>query len=100
MTDKPDLPEFPATVARTKRTSYTRKQGEFSYDIDVYDPPGLLPEGLACELRDDGETGVEVQISRDGAFLFGRRHTPRALELEETDERKAQYLREGGTLIA
>jgi hypothetical protein len=31
--------------ARTKRTSYTRKQGDFSYDIDVYDPPALLSAG-------------------------------------------------------
>jgi hypothetical protein len=27
---------------------------------------------LACELRDDGEAGVEVQMSRDGEFLYGR----------------------------
>jgi hypothetical protein len=37
--DKPEMPEVPETFARTKRTSYTRKQGDFSYDIDVYDPP-------------------------------------------------------------
>jgi len=45
MTDRPDLPEVPETFARTKRTSYTRKQGDFSYDIDVYDPPRLLRAG-------------------------------------------------------
>jgi hypothetical protein len=55
---------------------------------------------LACELRDDGEAGVEVQMFRDGEFLFGRRWSTRALALEEADERKAQYLREGGVLIA
>jgi hypothetical protein len=44
MTDKPEMP-VPETFARTKRTSYTRKQGDFSYDIDVYDPPRLLSEG-------------------------------------------------------
>jgi hypothetical protein len=28
---------------------------------------------LACELRDDGTAGVEVQMSRDGEFLYGPR---------------------------
>jgi hypothetical protein len=55
---------------------------------------------LACELRDDGAAGVEVQMSRDGAFLYGRRWPTRARPIEEADERKAQYLREGGVLIA
>jgi hypothetical protein len=55
---------------------------------------------LACELRDDGAAGVEVQMSRDGAFLFGRRFATRARALKEADTRKAQYLREGGVLIA
>jgi hypothetical protein len=54
---------------------------------------------LACELRDDGEAGVEVQVSRDGELLYGRRWANRALALEEADERKAQYLSEGGVLI-
>jgi hypothetical protein len=39
------MPEPPETHVRTKRTSYTRKQGEFSYDIDVHDPPRLLQAG-------------------------------------------------------
>jgi hypothetical protein len=55
---------------------------------------------LACELRDDGEAGVEVQMSRDGTFLFGRRYATRALALVEAETRKAHYLREGGVLIA
>ena len=55
---------------------------------------------VACELRDDGEAGVEVQMSRDGEFLYGRRFHTQALALEEADVRKAQYLREGGVLIA
>jgi hypothetical protein len=55
---------------------------------------------LACELRDDGEAGVEVQMFRDGEFLFGRRCTTRGLALEKADEWKAQYLREGGVLSA
>ena len=54
---------------------------------------------LACELRDDGEAGVEVQMSRDSEFLYGRRHATRALALEEADGQKAHYLREGGVLI-
>src|ERR1700674_1561410 len=54
---------------------------------------------LACELRDDGAAGVEVQMSRDGEFLYGRRCLTRALALEEADEQKARYLREGGVLL-
>jgi hypothetical protein len=55
---------------------------------------------LACELRDDGEAGVEVLMSRDGDLLYGRRHATRALALEEADGQKARYLREGGVLLA
>ena len=55
---------------------------------------------LVCELRDDGEAGVEVQVSRDGEFLYGRRCPTRALALEEANEQKARYLREGGVLMA
>jgi hypothetical protein len=55
---------------------------------------------LACELRDDGAWGVEVRVYRDRELLYGRRWANRALALEEADERKAQYLREGGVLIA
>jgi hypothetical protein len=55
---------------------------------------------LACELRDDGDFGVEIQVSRDGEFLYGRRGATRALALEEADERKARYLRGGGVLLA
>jgi hypothetical protein len=54
---------------------------------------------LACELRDDGEAGVEVQVYREREFLYGRRWATRALALEEADEQKARYLREGGVLI-
>ena len=53
---------------------------------------------LACELRDDGAAGVELQVTRDGELLYGRRWGNRALALEEADERKGQYLREGGVL--
>jgi hypothetical protein len=55
---------------------------------------------LVCELRDDGEAGVEVQVSRDGELLYGRRWATRALALAKADEQKAQYLRDGGVLIA
>jgi hypothetical protein len=55
---------------------------------------------LACELRDDGGAGVEVLVSRNGELLYGRPWATRALALEEADERKAQYVRDGGVLIA
>jgi hypothetical protein len=55
---------------------------------------------LDCELRDHGAWGVEVQVYREGEFLYGRRWASRALALEEADERKTQYLREGGVLLA
>jgi hypothetical protein len=32
-------------------------------------------------------------------FLYGRRWPTRQLALEKADERKAQYLREGGVLM-
>jgi hypothetical protein len=44
--------------------------------------------------------GVEVQVSRDGELLYGRRWATRALALAEADEQNARYLREGGVLIA
>jgi hypothetical protein len=55
---------------------------------------------LACELRDDGDVGVEVQVYREGELLCGRRWATRALALAKADEQKAQYLSEGGVLIA
>jgi hypothetical protein len=54
---------------------------------------------LVCELRDDGVAGVEVQVSRAGELLYGRRFATRTLALEEADTRKAQYLRDGGILL-
>jgi hypothetical protein len=54
--------------------------------------------GSRASLRDDGDLGVELQVSRDGEFLYGRRWPSRALALAEADERKAQYLGEGGIL--
>jgi hypothetical protein len=54
---------------------------------------------LACELRDDGAAGVEVQMSRDGEFLYSRRWPTRARAVEDADAQKARYLGEGGVLI-
>jgi hypothetical protein len=44
---------------------------------------------LACELRDHGEWGVEVQVYREREFLYGRRWATRALALEEAGEQEA-----------
>ena len=54
---------------------------------------------LACELRDDGADGVELQVYREREMLYGRRWTTRALALMKAEEWKAQYLRDGGVLI-
>jgi hypothetical protein len=54
---------------------------------------------LACELRDDGAAGVEVQVYRERELPYGRRWPTRASALAKADEWKAQYLREGGVLI-
>ena len=51
------------------------------------------------ELRDHGTWGVEFQGLRELEFVYGRRWPTRALAIAEADERKAQYLREGGILI-
>ena len=37
---------------------------------------------------------------REREFLYGRRWATRALAIEEANERKAQYLREGGVRLA
>jgi hypothetical protein len=62
----------------------------------------ILRDGqrLECELRDHGAWGMEVQIYRDGKFLYGRRWPSRALALEEANEQKAVYLGNGGVLVA
>jgi hypothetical protein len=53
---------------------------------------------LDCELRDHGEWGGGAGLPQR-EFLYGRRWPTRALALEEADEQKARYLREGGVLI-
>jgi hypothetical protein len=54
---------------------------------------------LACELRDDGDVGVEVLVLRDGELLYGQRFATRERAREKADEWKAQYLLAGGVLI-
>jgi hypothetical protein len=41
-----------------------------------------------------------MQVYRDREFSVGRRLATRALALEEADEQKARYLKEGRVLIA
>src|ERR1700722_1923691 len=48
---------------------------------------------LACELRDDGAAGMELQVYRERELLYGRRFATRVLALEKADDWKAQYLR-------
>ena len=51
------------------------------------------------ELHDHGRSGVEFQVLRDLELSYGRRWRTRELAMTDADERKAQYLREGGILI-
>jgi hypothetical protein len=46
-----------------------------------------------------GPWGVEMQVYREREFLYGRRWATREPALEEVDEQKARYFREGGVLI-
>ena len=55
---------------------------------------------LACELRDDGAFGVDVQVYRDGELLYGHRWPTRALALEKAADWKAQYLLAGAVIIS
>jgi hypothetical protein len=55
---------------------------------------------LACELRDDGEAGAELQVYQERELLYGRCWPSRALAFEKAHEWKAQYLRDGSVLIA
>jgi hypothetical protein len=89
------MSEQPSSYAPGRRiTPRQRQAGEHLWSIQK---DSLQ---LDCELRDHGEWGVEVQIYRERAFLDGRHHATRALALEDADERKLRYLREGGVLIA
>jgi hypothetical protein len=89
------MSEHPTSYAPDRRiTARQRQPGEPLWSIRK---DGLQ---LDCELRDHGEWGVEVQIYREREFLYGRHRATRALALEEADQRKVQYLCEGGVLIA
>ena len=49
------------------------------------EPLWTLSQGvaqMACVLRDHGDLGVEIQLLRDGALLYGRRFDTRALALQ------------------
>lgn len=52
-----------------------------------------------CELLDHGTHGVEMQVLRDREWFYGHRHDSRELALREAEERKGQYLREGGVVV-
>ena len=53
-----------------------------------------------CELRDHGElAGVEIQIYRDGEFLFGQRWPSGELALKQAEEIKLRYVRAGGAVV-
>lgn len=92
MTD--DVPFYAPN--RPPRPPRQAKPGEPIWSLTM--PTGIRVE---CELRDHGDYGVEVQIfhtvnERD--FFYGRRWPSRAVALEEADERKAEYVRDGGVL--
>ena len=52
------------------------------------------------ELLDHGEWGVEFLVRCDREWFYGHRHDSRALALAEAEDRKAEYLRDGGVVIA
>jgi hypothetical protein len=54
---------------------------------------------LACELRDYGPFGVEVQLSGPGQCPFVRRWPERSSAVHEADTLKVRYIRDGGTLL-
>lgn len=49
------------------------------------------------ELRTHREWGVEFQVLCDREWFYGRRWPTRERALAEAEERKAEYLREGGS---
>jgi hypothetical protein len=59
------------------------------------------PDGttLTCELHDQGQRGVELQLLRDGQFLFGRRLHDRSAAVVKADDLKTEHIRDGGELI-
>ena len=59
------------------------------------------PDGatLTCELRDQGQWGVEIQLSRDGECVFGRRWPDRSTAVVKADDLKTEHIRNGGLLL-
>jgi hypothetical protein len=59
------------------------------------------PDGatLTCELRDQGQRGVEVQLSRDGQFVFSRRWPDRSTAVAKVDDLQTEHIRDGGVLL-
>jgi hypothetical protein len=59
------------------------------------------PDGatLTCELRDQGQWGVELQMSRDGEFLSNRRWPDRSAAVVEADDLKTAQIRAGGVVL-
>jgi hypothetical protein len=51
------------------------------------------------ELLDHGTWGVEFQVRYELSWFYGHRWPTRELALVEAEDRKAEYLREGGVLI-
>ena len=54
---------------------------------------------LACELRDQGSIGVEVQQLRNGQLFFGRRWPTRAEAVVYVADLRAGHLANGGKLV-
>lgn len=69
--------------------------GEYRWSIRKKD--GLV---LVCELRSHGDLGTEVQLLRDGEFLFGQRWPTRELAEQEAAALLQEHLDKGGTQLA
>jgi hypothetical protein len=78
--------------ARKPATPRQRQPGEHLWSVQKDG------QQLECELRDHDAWSAEVQIYRDGEFLYGRRWPSRALALEGADDQKAAYLKNGEAL--
>jgi hypothetical protein len=49
----------------------------------------------SCELRYQGEYGVEMQIFRDGEFFAGRRFDTRALAVQWAELERQAWMKKG-----
>lgn len=68
--------------------------GEFRWAIRTLD--GVT---LACELRDRGQLGVEVQLSGPDQCPFVCRWPDRSSAVLKADDLKVRYIRDGGILL-